>query len=113
MSSAENRKPDTARHPALPGNLYGLAFSVADKYGPTGVLVLALLVGMWFTTAWLRDESAKNDKFHEELQLRFIAALEKQQVRFDVILEREHREFQTSLNLITKSFQDAIDRRKN
>lgn len=112
MSSAENRKPDTAR-PPLPGNLYGLAFSVADKYGPTGILVLALLVGMWFTTAWLRDESAKNDKFHEELQLRFIGALEKQQVRFDTILEREHREFQTSLSLITKTFQESMERRKN
>lgn len=93
--------------------LFGVAFVVADKYGPTGLLVLALTVGMWFTTTWLRDESSKNDRFHEELQQRFIAALEKQQVRFDTILEREHREFQTSLNLITKSFQDAIDRRKN
>jgi hypothetical protein len=91
---------------------FTLALTVADKYGPTGLLVLALTVGMWFTTTWLRDESAKNDQNNLEQQNRFIQAIDKQQSRFDTMLEREHREFQSSLNAITKSFQDAMDRRK-
>jgi hypothetical protein len=95
------------------GNWIQLVWSVADRYGPAGILVVSLMVGMWYTTGWLRDESQRNDQSQQALIAKFTATIGEQRDHFDKILEREHKEFRSSLTEITKTFNDVMNSRRS
>lgn len=87
------------------------ALAIADRYGPTGILTMTLLVGMWYTTSWLRDESMRNDQNNQVLTAKFTEAIRQQQEHYDRMLDREHKEFKESLSTITKTFNDVMLKR--
>lgn len=98
----------SSENKALPTGIIHLVWKVVDQYGPAGVLVLTLMVGMWYTTSWLREESKRNDQGQQEMIAKFSATLKDQQEHFDKMLDREHKEFRTSLTEITKTFNEVM-----
>ncbi len=97
--------------PPLQGNgMVSSALLIADRYGPTGLLVAALSLGMYTTTTWLHEESNRNSQLQIEQQEKFAVMVKEQRQHFDQKEERRETVFKDALNQITKSFNDAIER---
>jgi len=119
----ETNPQDKAIPQVVGGTLIQFGMTVADRYGPTGVLVLALLVGMWYTTAWLRDEAVRNDQNSLVMQANysttlkeqrdvFVTTLKEQRTYFDSTLDRQHKQFTTSMESVTRTFNEVMLRER-